>query len=88
MNNEYHICSFIVQTRPEHMEEIKNQLVRLPGVELHQQDPKGKVIITLEAESTRQISEITTAIGHLSGVLSCNMVFHQIENQSATSHSL
>lgn len=81
MSTEYHITSFIVFTRPEAMLQICDLLNALPGAEVHQHDNNGKIIITIEAASTAQISQTTQAIGLLSGVLACNMVYHQFENE-------
>ena len=80
---EYHITSFIVLTRPEVLQRVCNCLRALPGTEVHQHDDNGKIIITIEAESTAHISQTTQAIGLLDGVLACNMVYHQFENEDS-----
>jgi len=84
MDTEFHISSFIVQAKPEHFEQLVNTLATLSGVEVHQTSPEGKIVITLECNNTREITDTTTAIGQLEGVLSCNMVFHQIEQEPVT----
>lgn len=83
MNDEFHISSFIIQAKPAHFEQLLGILPTLQGVEVHQSSPEGKIIVTLECNNTGEISDITRAIGQLEGVLSCNMVFHQIEQTSA-----
>jgi nitrate reductase NapD len=80
MNDEFHISSFIVQAKPEQLTSLQQQLKAIAGVDVHQTSPAGKIIITLECNNTHDITQATTAIGKLPGVLSCNMVFHQIEN--------
>jgi len=82
MNAEYHIASFIVLTRPDTFAATCAFLATLPGTELHQHDAIGKIVITVEAESTAHISRITDAIHQQNGVLACNMVFHQFEPAS------
>lgn len=84
MNREYHIASFIVLVRPDVLQQTRELLTTLPGTEVHQHDPAGKIIITIEGDSTAHISRITQAIGLLDGVLACNMVFHQFEEESDT----
>ncbi|MEE2729482.1 MAG: chaperone NapD [Pseudomonadota bacterium] len=86
MNREFHISSFIVQARPEHCTNLRTQLTALPGVEVHHTTAEGKIIVTLECRNTGEISDTTTTINQLPGVLSCNMVFHQIEQESTTGH--
>ncbi len=82
MSSEYHISSFVVQCRPEVMERLRQDLSTFAGVDIHQTDSSGKIIITLESLTTGEIAETTNAINALTGVLSCNMVFHQIESSS------
>lgn len=83
MNSEYHIASFIVLTRPEVLQAVSDCLRSLPGTEVHQHDNNGKIIITIEGDTTAHISQITQAIGLLDGVLACNMVFHQCESEAS-----
>ena len=87
MNEEFHISSFIVQSKPEQLVPLTHKLAELPGVEVHQFTPEGKIIVTLECLNTREISETTSTINQLPGVLSCNMVFHQIEQEHANDHT-
>ena len=82
MNHEYHIASFIVLARPDALSQVCEQLRTLPGTEVHQHDGNGKIIITIEGDTTAHISQITQAIGLLDGVLACNMVFHQCDNEA------
>lgn len=83
MNAEYHIASFIVLVRPDVLPQVRELLETLPGTEVHRQDASGKLIITIEGNSTAHISRTTEAIGLLDGVLACNMVYHQCEDESS-----
>ena len=46
-----HIASVIVQAWPEKMPLLKADLKKIPGVESHQSDDNGKLIVTIEATS-------------------------------------
>ena len=83
MSAEYHIASFIVLVRPETLAQVCDCLNALPGTEVHQHDNHSKIVITIESHSTAMISHTTHAIGLLDGVLACNMVYHQFENEAA-----
>ena len=83
MNHEYHIASFIVLARPDALPQVCEQLRTLPGTEVHQHDGNGKIIITIEGDTTAHISQATQIIGLLDGVLACNMVFHQCDNEAS-----
>lgn len=80
MNSEFHISSFVIQCHPHALDELCNILPLQSGLEIHQTDASGKIIITLETDTTHQITDITTAIGKMPDILSCNMVFHQFES--------
>lgn len=81
--DEYHVASFIVLVRPEVLQPVYDLLGTLPGTEIHRHDPAGKIIITIEGDSTAYINRTTQAIGLLDGVLACNMVYHQCEDESS-----
>ncbi|MBM7060692.1 chaperone NapD [Pseudomonas sp. UL073] len=81
------IASLIVHTRPEHLQAVKAQLRRLPGLELHQESPLGKLVVVLEAERESQILDCVTAIQSLSGVLNANLVYHEVLEEPEAAHS-
>ena len=47
----------------------------MPGAEVHGQDPKGKLIVVLEAPTQGIIGAMADAISGLSHVISAAMVF-------------
>ncbi|MDP1606851.1 MAG: chaperone NapD [Rhodocyclaceae bacterium] len=74
------ISSVIVIPHPDHIESVQSLLREIEGVEVHAVSPEGKIIVTLEVEGDRATAEIYNLIGHLDGVLSASMVFHQNES--------
>ncbi|UVE18975.1 chaperone NapD [Pseudomonas sp. LS44] len=81
------IASLIVHTRPEHLLAIKAQLRRLPGLELHQESPLGKLVVVLEAERESQILDCLNAIQSLPGVLNANLVYHEVLDEPDAAHA-
>lgn len=81
MNTEIHISSFVIQARPEQLNQVENSLEKLPGVDVFQVDVSGKIVITLETHSSWEITKCSADIFEISGVLSCNMVYHHAESE-------
>ncbi|MGB3621447.1 hypothetical protein FT643_16865 [Ketobacter sp. MCCC 1A13808] len=81
MNTEIHISSFVVQAKPDQLRYVEHSLEQLPGVDVFQLDPSGKIVITLETHSSWEITKCSADIFEISGVLSCNMVYHHAETE-------
>lgn len=77
---EVHISSLVVQARPETLDDVVAGIDALGQAEVHGRDDAGKLIVVLETENDGGIREAVDAISALAGVLSVNMVFHQIED--------
>ncbi len=77
---EAHISSLIVHVRPEYAAATTYDIARLPGVEIHPNDPSGKLVVTLETQGEFEIVQCLGAIQELPGVLSAALVFHHCES--------
>lgn len=78
-----HIVSLLVQVRPERIEDITPELVGREGVEVHATDPKGKIIVTIEAGSDRRLLDTVSWIEAISGVIAAPLVYHQVEESES-----
>lgn len=78
MNNALHIASLLVHCRPEFFEAVKQNLVLLPDLELHQESPAGKVVVVLEAEHESRILETISHIQQMPGVLNGALIYHEL----------
>ncbi len=74
------ICSVIVHCKPENAPEVKHQLEQFDGVEIHGGMEQGKLIVTIEADGQRALSDVFEAFGKLTGVADTAMVYHQEED--------
>ena len=74
-----HIASLLVQARPERLATAVPALNRLRGVEVHRSDPRGKVVVTVEAPSDRRLLAAIAEIEAVPGVVTANLVYHEIE---------
>lgn len=82
MTAEVHISSLVVQAKPDRLDEIADAILSR-GAEIPARDPNGKLVVVLETESEATISDFLNEVAVMSGVLSANLVFHQVDNQEA-----
>ena len=81
MSAPVHVSSLVVQARPERLDEIAGVLVSR-GAEIPARDPCGKLIVVLETDDETKISDFLNEVAVMTGVLSANLVFHHIDDNS------
>ena len=79
MSEELHIAGIVVHAIPESVERVTASIAQTPGAELHATGRDGKLVVTLEASSTRQIAASIERIEQLAGVLSASLVYQHNE---------
>ena len=77
------IASVLVQTRPEHLASVEATLARLAGCEIHGRDPRGKLVVVIDAPDTGVVGATLNAIAATQHVLSAALVFHAIDVEHA-----
>jgi nitrate reductase NapD len=70
------IASILVQARPERLEEASRAITALPGTEIYSQDPRGKLVVVIEAPDVGAVGATLNQIAVLPSVLSATLVFH------------
>lgn len=78
------LSGILVMARPENLPGVVAELGTLPGVEVHQQDPVGRVVVVLEADSVRAEADGLRRIQRVPGVLMAEMVVHYFEDDDET----
>jgi len=73
----HHISSAVISVWPDRLNEIRDHLSKMEGVEVHAADG-SKIVIIIEGPTTGALGERLTKINLLDGVLSANLVFEQI----------
>jgi len=64
------ISGVVVATRPEHLSEISSAVDDLPWAEVHFSDPKGRLVVTVEASNLDESMERMKTLQALPRVLS------------------
>jgi nitrate reductase NapD len=78
------VCGVLVQVRPEQRGVMKQQLLAVPGLEIHADSPEGKLVITVESDDYQQAADTLTQIQTMKGVLSASLIYHHAEELEVT----
>ena len=79
MPEEIHIAGVIVHATPEALDSVGREAVRLPGTRIHAAEPDGRMVVTLETDSTRRTLDYMDALRALPGVLNVALVYQHAE---------
>jgi len=69
------ISGIVVQTRPEDLEAVSEELKKSGLCELFFSDRSGKIVVTVESEGPRDEMQKMTAIQNLPNVLSVRLAY-------------
>jgi nitrate reductase NapD len=73
------IASILVQARPDHLDEVAATIVTFEGCEIHGRDPRGKLVVVVEAADSGELGTILNNITLLPHVHAASLVFHAID---------
>lgn len=76
---EVHIAGILVHARPELIERVQENIQSLDGADVLTATQSGKIVVTLESETSAGIIEALAAIGDVYGVLSTALVYEHHE---------
>jgi nitrate reductase NapD len=70
------IASILVQAKPERLDAAARAIEALPGTQIYNRDPKGKIVVVIEASDVGTIGTTLNTISSLSDVLTAALVYH------------
>lgn len=73
------IASILVQARPERLANVEAAIVTLEGCEIYGRDPKGKLVVVVDAPDAGSLGTTLNNIALLPDVYSASLVFHAID---------
>jgi periplasmic nitrate reductase NapD len=73
------IASIVVQASPAHLGTVETDILALPGCEIHGCDPRGKLIVVVDAPNAGALGATMNTIASLAHVHSACLVFHAID---------
>jgi nitrate reductase NapD len=83
-NNECHIVSLILLTKPDMVDTVAKTIEQFPIAEVAAVDQIGKLIILLETEDEELLNKTMDQFRLIEHVQSVALVYHQIDRESAT----
>lgn len=69
----------VVQCLPEKLDSVAAALADISTVEVPERDERGKLVIVIEAEGEASLMASISTIEATAGVISANLVYHQID---------
>ena len=73
------IASILVQARPERLGEIEADITAIAGCEIYGRDPRGKLVVVVEAADAGALGTILNTITVMPHVHAASLVFHAID---------
>jgi periplasmic nitrate reductase NapD len=70
------IASILVQARPERLDAAARAIEALPGTQIYSRDPKGKLVVVIEALDVGSVGAALNTISMMPEVLTAALVFH------------
>lgn len=73
------IASILVQARSDRLSQVEAQITALAGCEIYGRDPKGKLVVVVDAPDADVLGTTLNSITLLPDVYSASLVFHAVE---------
>lgn len=81
MTSSCHIASLVVRCQPDRLQNVQSALASIENLDVHATDPSGKIVVVLSSDHAGAISDFTTTCTKFSGVLSCDLVYHAVDDE-------
>lgn len=73
------IASALVQVRPDKLAETEAAILCIPGCEIYGRDPKGKLVVVIDALDAGAVGATLNTLALLPNVYSASLVFHAVD---------
>jgi len=81
--DEWHIAGVVVHAIADQVEQVSQAIGLMAGAEVHAASAAGKLVVTLEAPSSRSISAHLEHLQRLAGVLAATLVYQHCEDMAS-----
>lgn len=85
---DVHIAGVLVHSRPLNLMQVCRAIGSLDGAEVFQSSAEGKIVVVIEASSSRQVVDVVDAIRTFAGVLNVSLVYQHAEPASSMQQEL
>jgi periplasmic nitrate reductase NapD len=73
------IASILVQARPDRLDGVESDILKVSGCEISGRDPRGKLIVVADLPDAGALGATLNTIALLPHVYSASLVFHAID---------
>lgn len=81
-NENWYVCSLVVQVALNKLEQLKKTLCSEPNLEIHGENKKeGKIVVTIESYFQRELANRIEHISKMDGVITALPVYHGLDEQ-------
>jgi nitrate reductase NapD len=81
------ISGVLVHVRLAKLDQVRQDLVRMPGVEIHGQSEDGRLIVTVEDTEAGRSADTVTGFANIDGVLSAALVYQHTDTNEPLEES-
>ena len=79
---EYHVASYIIRCHGEVVMQTASAIAQFAGMEVHATDAVGKIIVTVEGTSHRDVANTIEQLRELPEIVDIAAVYHEYTNAS------
>ena len=76
---EIHVTSLVVYADPSRAAAVADTIARLPGVEVHATDGRGKLVVVVETGGDADMAAAIDRVDRTAGVICAALVYQQSE---------
>lgn len=80
MGTQVNISGLLLHAHPERAEALCEQLLQMPGIEVHAISPEGRMVVTLENTGDNEMADSFARIQALPDVLSVSLIYQHSED--------
>lgn len=85
---DIHIAGVLVHCRPLNLMQVRRAIDAFDAAEVFQSSAEGKLVVVIEAASTRQVLDVVDATRALPGVLNVSLVYQHAEPAASMQQEL
>lgn len=81
-NENWYVCSLVVQAKPEKLDYVKAEILKIPFAEIHgEKAEEGKLVVTLESEVHLALSDLIDQVRDIKGVIVVSLISNYIDEK-------
>lgn len=78
LDDNLHIASIVVHTRPDMLESVSAWLTQQAGTEIYGRDAQGKLVVVIESDDSQTVLDVIDNVQLQPGVLNAALVYHEL----------